>query len=278
MEIGVKRKIMCTRITPDPLLSLFFEKYKVHLLSTPRENIDVGEVYIHEKGHTMAPGNLSGILSDFVLPMPHRLEEMADLSGGLTNQIKLGGTLNLLKGILSSIGMPDFLSRLRAESNWNNKTEVQFSFSRIWRDWLDVVELGTSLIGTTLNKEHPLISKGRKYFVTTAVLRTSKISIEFSNEKARAATLDAESLIGGIGTVSVSKDGSLKIESKKPLAFGVELHELEFIESEKRFILKVVPRPMNVRSAIGSHRRQTYIPAEIGGKDANPMLDVQYMK
>jgi hypothetical protein len=34
------------RDTDDPLMRLFLEKYRLNLLSFPRENISVGDVYI----------------------------------------------------------------------------------------------------------------------------------------------------------------------------------------------------------------------------------------
>lgn len=267
---------MCTRATRDPLLRLFFDKYHVHLLATPRANADVGQVYVHEDGATMAPGNLAGLLLEFSLPAVLRNETIADVSGKHTNDVKFGAALNLLNGVMATIGAPDYLSEVRLSGDWKNSTEVRFGFSKATRDSLDVVDLGSALSTASLKHKHPLIREGRQYFVVTAVLRTTEITLQSKQKRSGDANLKLPPAAATNGSAAMSREGVLKVESETPLAFAVELHELEFSESENRMLIKTVRAPVSVRGKRASRNRQTFVPAEIGGDNMTALLDVAY--
>ena len=60
---------MSRRDSEDPLLRAFLDAYKLNLLAIPRENAQVGDVYVHTKDGVSVPGSLQYILTpEFVLP------------------------------------------------------------------------------------------------------------------------------------------------------------------------------------------------------------------
>ena len=75
---------MCKRSDDDPLVRHFVDKYRLNLLSIPRENADPGDLYVHDDRGLAAPGALAGFLTPPPqLPEPRRGETVTGLSGRL---------------------------------------------------------------------------------------------------------------------------------------------------------------------------------------------------
>jgi hypothetical protein len=81
------------RNTDDPLLRLLLDKYRLNLLSIPRENASVGDVYTtdgNNQQHASPPGNIKYLLDppfDFSKIKTVTGEVMADVSGTISNSM-----------------------------------------------------------------------------------------------------------------------------------------------------------------------------------------------
>ena len=75
----------------DPLLKLILDKYHLNLLSIPRENASVGDLYVQDGDvqHLSSPGSITNFLEPkFEVP-----------------QLKIGEILSDISGVTSSDGL-----------------------------------------------------------------------------------------------------------------------------------------------------------------------------
>ena len=53
---------MWRRNTSDPLMRLFLDKYYLHLLSIPREDVLIGDLYAYDGSRVSTPGKITYFL------------------------------------------------------------------------------------------------------------------------------------------------------------------------------------------------------------------------
>jgi len=272
---------MCKRsaASRDPLLSVFLEKYHLNLLALPRENADVGDLYIHDGKRTGSPGQLAPFLArPFQMPPVTRGEALASVAGTMSSGVKAEVGLGLVEGFLAALGATFPISK--AKAHWESKgaRNLRFKLDDANRDSVDAGQLGLALIDNTLSQAHPLYAEGNHYYLVTGVARSKSLTVAFEDEQGRSLDLGAGVL--GIGNaeagVSITRGGTGEITfaGAKPLAFGVELYEL-YVRGD-RIRLRLPEAAINVRTAgpeAGAHAARPQ-PAFIGGDDAEVFLDL----
>jgi hypothetical protein len=272
-----KPKGVCRRSAAscDPLLRVFLERYHLNLLAVPRENADVGDVYVHDGKRAGSPGQLASFLTHpFRMPQITRGEELAALSGTMSNQV----TTEVGLGLLGS-----FIAARRRASDWGRqggmgeegraKRPLQNGRGRTGQRRSRPVR-GASLIDNSLRQDHPLVDPNSRFFFVSAVARCKALSVAFVDD--RGQTLDIGAEIAGIGDAKTgvggtkSSDGEVTFAGSKWLAFGVELYEL-FVAGG-RIRMKLPDAALNVRSA----RRRAIRPAPVllGSDDDEVFLNV----
>jgi hypothetical protein len=222
---------MCTRDTTDPLVRLFLDKYGLHLLPQPREGVAVGDVYPHYGGTTHAAGRYSALLPrPFKLPKIHSGEKAADISGTVSDAVSAKVGLSLLEGFLGAIGAAGWISKLRLSMEGKDAASLRFRFADPLRDHLDPLQLELALREYKPDWKKSLFDPERRYFMTTAVVRSRAISVTAEDRNARAVDVDVDALKVLSEKVGVKVEKSAQSEitfsGGKPLAFGIELHEV----------------------------------------------------
>lgn len=269
---------MCKRdaASRDPLLRLFLEKYHLNLLSVPRENSDVGDLYIHDGKRTGSPGKLASFLArPFQMPTITRGEELASIAGNLSNGVKIDAGFGLLEVFLIALGAAFPISK--AKAHWESKGvhTLRFKVGGARRDSVDIGRLGLALIDNNLSAAHPLYDEKSRYYLVTGVARSKSLTVLFEDERGMGIDLGADVIeIGNVNAgVGVTKgaSGEVTFDGPKLLAFGVELYEL-FVRGD-RIRLRLPAVAVNVRGAGAPAGRPQ--PAFIGGADADVFMDLE---
>ncbi len=261
----------CRRSTDDPLLRLFIDRYHLHLLAIPRQGSAVGDLYIQQGRVVGTPGYIGEILSPgFELPPLRTGELLADITGQLTRDVhaKLGS--RIAEQLLSVLGIPVGAGVSAAISRSGG---VRFRFHDVFRTSVDVLALGRALAQHPLLAGHPAISGKARYYLATSVLTTDAISILVHG----GGAID---LGGMVGSAPVRADASLSAKGKNeislrsavPLAFAVELYELQFDVPSGAVQLRKTSVPVRVRGEQRTVVRERLVPAEIGGADGDLFL------
>jgi hypothetical protein len=254
---------------------MFLDRYGLHLLSIPRENVAVGDLYVHDGRRTSAPGSVTGFLQPpLQLPPVRAGEDMANVAGTMSDSVSLGIGFGLLESFLAALGTPGLLTMARAGFESGGARTLRFRFAQATRDSLDAVELGGRMVPHRLMAGHALFSEDHSYYVVTAVARSRSISTVVHDEQSTSVSLGVDALKaleakGGV-VVSQSADGEVTFTGRKPLAFGVELFELTAETETGRLRLRLPPDAVKVRAG----ERVLVRPAFIGGDDGDVFLNL----
>jgi hypothetical protein len=237
----------------DPLLKAFLDTYKLNLLAVPRRDAQVGDVYVETKDGVSFPGRLQSLLTPaLAMPEIHTGEKLADIATKQTRALQLKVGLGLLEGFFNAIGATSALGKIKAAYEQNGAALVRFKLKSATRDWVDMMAFGTALMPCRLNRKHPFVQPGNRYYATVGVLRSPSITIAAEDSKSNDVSVEASAVKGAVGVegkLAVKREGSgeLTYEGSEPLAFGVELVELIYDEGEKRFQLSALAKPVPVR-------------------------------
>jgi hypothetical protein len=266
---------MCKRseAKADPLVNTFLERYHLNLLAIPRQNADVGDLYIHDGKHTAPSGKLAAFLAKpFQLPVVTRGETMAAVTGTVSRSVKTEVGLGLLESFLLALGATLPLGEVKAHWQTNGARTLRFKLLDAKRDSLDVGQLGLALIDNILAANHPLIDQANRYYLVTGVARSPSLTVAFENDQGNTLDLGVD-LIGmgnaGVGvTITRGATGEVTFAGAKSLAFGLELYELYVLG--ERIRLRMPDSAINVRAAgtPGSSPQ----PAFIGSDDADVFI------
>jgi hypothetical protein len=265
---------MCKRNTTDPLIRLVLDRYHLHLLSVPREQVTVGTLYVHDGRQVGAAGNVAHLLDPpFDAAAGMTTEAMADVAGQMTRGVSLSAGLGFLDGVLGALGAGAILDKVRAGFERNGARSLRFRFTDVTREAVDVLELGKRIWKHRLLEDHALAGERNRYYLVTAVARTHSINIVAERESATKAELDVDALKLAAGTAGVgvtrTENGEVSFHGPKRLAFGVELHELLYDPAKESLRLRMPAGYVAVRG-----EAPRVAPAVLGGPDDDAFLDV----
>jgi hypothetical protein len=253
---------MSKRSTPDPLLKAFFDAYKLNLLAIPRRDAMVGDVYVDTPKGILAPGRVQSLLTPSP-KMPHvnTGEPLANIVTTETRALDLKIGLGLLEGFFNAIGATVIAGKIKAAYERKGAGAVRFKLKNATRDSVDVVEFGNVLFDCRLNGKHAFVQRGNKYYVTVGVCRSHSITVAAEESNQNTVTVEASAVkdaVSADGKINVKQEGTgeLTYEGPESLAFGVELVEMAFSDTEQRFTLSAMPRPVSVRDPRKKIERQ----------------------
>ena len=227
------------RKSEDPLLKVMLEKYRLNLLSIPRESVAIGDLYVQEGNsqYVSTPGSITNFLEPpLEIPQFKTGETMADVSGTTSRNASGKAGMDFLEGFINALGPAGIGTKVRGNFESSSKNKITFTFENPTRDYLDPGLLGKKLVNHMLMKEHALIAEGRRYYIVTAVARSSGINVITEGDSNQIMDVDANvmKLANISGDISIQKNqtGNVIFKGKKKLAFGVELYELKYIQND----------------------------------------------
>jgi hypothetical protein len=239
----------------DPLLKLILDKYHLNLLSIPRENAFVGDLYVQDGDvqHLSSPGSITNFLEPkFEIPQLKMGEILSDISGVTSSNESGKVGLDLLEGFLNGLGPLGLGLKVRGSYERDSKQTIKFTFTNATRDYVDTGLFGNALGGGyKFNTRNALYEESRRYFVVTAIAKSPSISILLDRDQKQVMDIDAEikQLVSASGGVSIEASGSGQITFKgdKSLAFGVELFELSYDMDKQKFSMSTTNEAMGLR-------------------------------
>jgi hypothetical protein len=262
------------RNTDDPLIRSFIDRYNLHLLSVPRANASIGDLYRYDDVNVSTPGKISYFLEPaFEISKVTTGERMGDISGVISNGIDANFGLEFLDGFLMAVGSGGIINKIRNSYESKNTNMIKFRFSEITRDYTDPYWLSEEISDHTIKKNSAMYGEGYRYFLVTAVVRSPSINIIAEDEQKKGVDIDVEILqqLANISAdISVEKagKGEISFKGKQSLAFGVELYELRYDSTDNCFRFKTVTERIRLRDRDSETIINTDIkPAFIGASE-----------
>lgn len=245
---------MSRRNSDDPLLRAFLNTYKLNLLAIPRENAQVGDVYVDTPKGISTPGALQFLLTPkFVMPKITTGEKMTSIAGTQTEALKYKVGISLLDGFFSALGALGALDKVKAAYEHKRTGKLRFRFKNATRDSVDSLAFGKALIPCKLEGRQPYVQPGNSYYVTVGVVRSKSITISAKDDTSDTVSLDVGALKKAIGVegglvVEQSSEGELTYSGPTALAFGVELVQLSYDQDQNKFLLMPLSHPEKIRA------------------------------
>jgi hypothetical protein len=270
---------MCKRSTEDPLIRLFLDRYGLHLLQVPRESAAVGDFYVDDGRRVSPPGNMTYLLDPPPeLPAPSEGERMADIEGVTSKGYSLELGLGMLEGFLLAFGAGPLALKVKTEYQTKRAETLRFRIAAPVRDSVDPFELGAALVGKRPLEDHPWWSTENRYYLATAVARTSSISVVAEGDGSSGVEVDVEALkiAGASGgfTLESGSESEVVYKGDRPLAFGVELCELSYDPNRRSLRLKTPEDVVRVRGPSADAPDELRLRSFIGGEHGDAFLEL----
>jgi hypothetical protein len=254
------------RDTKDPLIRIFLDKYKMHLLTIPREDISVGDLYVYDKNNkaVSTKGSLTYFLKPKLkIPPLTNAAAMADVANMMTDYVDFTIGLDLLNGFLGKFGIGSVIQNVETEFRAKKAKTIAFNFPNCSRDSVDSTHLGYNLIGKKPIKDHPLYNESNRYFVVMAVARTSEIKMLVQDNSKHNINVDASVLESKLTNMKsrINKDkySAVTFNGAKPLGFAVELQELRYDAETKKILLVPAVDPLTLRFCSSSLEKEVFV-------------------
>lgn len=270
---------MWKRSTDDPLIRLFLDTYNLNLLQVPRENAAVGDVYVYDGRRTSPPGNIRYLLDPPPdLPDMNIDERMADIEGVTSNSQSLSSGLGLLEGFLAAFGALPVAAKARADFEKKGAAKLRFRIGAPTRDSVDPYALGAALTRSRLADDNPWWSMDNRYYLTSAVARTSSISVVAEDDASSTVSIDVEALkIAGASsglTVERRSESEIVYSGSRPLVFGVEVCEMSYNEKSGRLRLRNPEGAVRFKGGSSRSPDRPGPQAFIGEEDGDAFLEL----
>jgi hypothetical protein len=204
------------------------------------------------------------------LPAPRTGERMADIEGVTSKGHAIAEGLSLLEGFLVAFGAGPLTAKAKAEYETKGVQKLRFRIVAPARDSVDPFDLGAALVGKRLVEDNPWWSEDNRYYLTTAVARTSSIGVAAEDGSSLGIDVDIEALkIAGASSgfaVERAAENEVVYAGDRPLAFGVELCELSYDRKRASFRLKSAEHALRLRGRSSQPVEDPTLRAFIGGE------------
>ncbi|HET7285783.1 MAG TPA: hypothetical protein VFI70_13955, partial [Nitrososphaeraceae archaeon] len=206
--------------------------------------------------------------------------KMPDISGTISRAVSLDIGIGLLESFINAFGIGAIIQKIHASFQSKGVSSLKFRFTNTVRNSINVVKVANDLIKNTfsISESHPLYSKGNQYYLVTAAARTPSLGIITQDNNQKIVSIDASVLqIGDVSsgaTVESSSEGELTFNGKDSLAFGVELHQLDYDQAKHSFKINALRRYVGLRGTLPDVRK----PVFIGGSQQNAFLESGILK
>src|SRR5205814_719047 len=117
-------------------------------------------------------------------------EDLSDLRGRLSQAVSVKAGLGLLEGFLGALGAPLAAARVKASYERGTTRSIRFRLADATRSSLDPFLLGKKLRNARLDAKNPFIQDAQRYYVTTAVIRATSLTVLAEDDAKAAVDID----------------------------------------------------------------------------------------
>ena len=248
-----------------------FAKYGMHVLSRPRENVPVFQVFAVSNGEVFLSGDVDAFLrAKLDKPVVEKGEQVLDIEGTTSDAVTGEASLNFLQGFLALLGV-GVANAVSAGLKKANSRALRFRFGGCTRDFVkDGFDLEWKLSNVPFDKQNSAMKDGYRYYIATGVHSCKQLTFEALDKNMTKIDLSADvaNLGGANAGLTVNTEGQITAASDKVLVYGVELNEIVHDEKRKRLQLKETKDYVHVRGT------QPTEPAKAGDPDDEMVLKI----
>jgi hypothetical protein len=259
---------MWSRNSADPLARLLFDKYGVHVLSRPRENVKVCDLFAVSGDRVVQTGSLAGFLkAPFDVPPVTNDEALIDIDSTVSNAVSGSAGINFLQGFLALIGVAPLTAVSPALEASKDRT-LHFKFGGCTRNYVtDAFELESVLNDVPFDKDTSKMKDEYRYYLATGVHHCTSLIFELAEKNNTKIDLSADvaKIAGAKASLTVDGNRQVTARADRKLAYGVELNELVYNERHQRLGLAEAASDVHIRAGVAA------LPRAVVGSADGPM-------
>jgi hypothetical protein len=193
-------------------------------------------------------GTVDQLLTGASAPLPAISEggDAAGISGKKTNKLELSLGLDILGSVIGALGG----SKLGVTAAYSHAKSVEFSYTDVSSETINVIDLGDYLASGTPRFDHPILAQyledpGNLY-VITEIVRSKALGVTAFNKKGASIGVDVPVISGAVGgkiKLGGDSEGTGKVDYKgdSHLAFGFKAFELSTMKAPSGRVLRIAP-------------------------------------
>jgi hypothetical protein len=135
-----------------------------------------------------------------------------------------------------------------------------------------------AFVGKQPLEDHPWWSRENRYYLATAVTRTSSINVVAEGDRSQGVEVDVEGLkVAGASdgfALETGSESEVVYKGDRPLAFGVELCELSYDPNRRSLRLKAPEDVVRVRGPSAEEPEELRLRSFIGGEAGDVFLEL----
>jgi hypothetical protein len=189
---------MWSRTTTDPLGTLLFDKYGMHVLSRPREGVSVFDVFpVRDSEASMSGGIDAFLRAPFERPEVAKDEALLDIDSTISEAVSGNVAVNFLNGFLALLGA-GIVNSVSAAMEGSQTRALRFRFGGCRRDHVkDGFELDWKLSEVPFVKEKSAMREGYRYYIASAVHYCGELTFEVLDKN--LAKVDLSTDVAALG-------------------------------------------------------------------------------
>src|SRR5262249_42426778 len=131
----------------DPLIRLFFDKYRMNLLKLPRASVEPGDAIVHSNNGFFGPTTLGLIVPGITLPRISAPEMLADIGEAFSDARATNAQIGFFEGIFAKFLPGANLGKVSANVEAQGGRKLSIRFANAKHRSIDLVELAKSIVG-----------------------------------------------------------------------------------------------------------------------------------
>ena len=244
------------RTSKDPLVRGLLDKYKFNLLSVPRAETDVYDLYIGRGREILPPDRLENLFSGTPsLPEPHRGENFKLPEISFSSLLEIDAATKIVGKLFSAHNLTVDEASLTAAIKQDQASKARLRFRDVTRDSVKPLAVHRALQAWRIARDAADLIGGKDLYLVVGVVRAKGLEIAFSddarNERkieggagiAQAANIAADGKV----SMTTSNSGTLVFQGPDRIGFGVELVELTVKRSAGHVAVGGLPPAVDVR-------------------------------
>ncbi len=222
----------------DPLVALVHDLFGANIVRVPDARVQPLSVVVHRDGRSFFRGSLLPILTDArPLGLPPQVTDLTDISGRRSRRVTLDLGLQLLRGFLRGLGLP----QADLEVGLSGASYLSFAFPSVLRYAIDAGALGRALAGRCIDRDNPaaaILFEQPPYelLLIDSVITSRQIAVVLTGARGRRLNVDVAALRTALaemgGTIGTANDNEIELtlESEAELTFAFTCVRLTFNE------------------------------------------------
>lgn len=199
------------------------------IIRLPRADVQPMQIFVREGKELESLGELTTVLvaPPGAEPPPIKKDVPAgNISGRRTGELSFGIGLSVLGTVVAAMGG----SKLGLDAKYSNAKSVEFEFTDVFSDSIEVARLDQYLATSDVNPHSRHVAallESDDIYVTTSIIKSRKINVESKKDSSTGLDLsvpEIQQLVGANVQLSAAATSSSKItyEGGTPLSFGFQ--------------------------------------------------------